>query len=72
MSDVLKYNFTNGFSSMREYGALPINGSVIPARGRWVLRDNKGAIVDVDRYRNDMFERHNLVIAGKQFESEGN
>lgn len=40
----------------RENGMLPDN---IPAKGRWVLRDENGKYVDHDRYSNDLLVRHN-------------
>lgn len=68
MSDVTKYIFTNGHTAMREYGALLINDNVIPASGRWVLRDADGNFMAVDKYRHDMFERYGLVIKSEEFE----
>ncbi len=44
------------FASIEE-GTTP-NGS--PVGGRWVLRDATGARVDVDQYRNNLFERNGL------------
>ena len=68
MVDVLKYRFTNGYTAMREHGALLINDNVVPADGRWVLRDAEGNFVEVDRYRNDLFERHDLIIENEERE----
>lgn len=68
MADVLKYSFTNGHTSMREHGALLINDVVVPAAGRWVLRDKDGNFVDVDKYRNDMFDRYDLTVASTETE----
>ncbi len=41
----------------REYSGLTPNGNAF--NGRWVLREN-GNFVDVDKYRNDLFERNEL------------
>jgi hypothetical protein len=42
----------------REEGETP-NGNQM--NNRWVLRKN-GALVDFDRYRNDIAERNNLIL----------
>lgn len=45
----------------REFGKTP-NGNDIA--GRWVLRDAQHKFIDVDAYRNDMAERHNISLRG--------
>lgn len=51
--------YSNGSLTMqREYGKTP-NGNKL--RGQWVLRDN-GKIIDFDKYRNDIEERHNFEL----------
>ena len=44
----------------REEGKTP-NGN--PMNNRWVLRVN-GELIDFDRYRSDIAERHNLRLQG--------
>lgn len=46
------------FELKREEGETP-NGN--PMNNRWVLREN-GALIDFDRYRNDIAERNNLRL----------
>lgn len=54
-----EYKFSNGWTAKREYGVTP-NGNCFG--GRWVLRNRSGKLVDFDRYRNDLFPRHNLPV----------
>lgn len=68
MVDVLKYRFTNGYTAMREYTNVFVRGNTISTEGRWVLRDAEGNFVEVDRYRNDLFERHDLIIENEERE----
>ena len=56
--DNLKYEFDNGSTLQRENGKTP-NGNKMG--GKWVLRDNTGALVDFDTYRNDVAERNGLI-----------
>lgn len=53
----------DGSSLSREYGNSP-NGN--PFDGKWVYRDNKGNVVDHDRYRNDIIERNYLICTDKE------
>ena len=49
------YTFTNGWTMKRE-----------PSHPFWwVLRDEKGVEIDVDKYRHDILERHHLTIASE-------
>ena len=45
-----QYSFTNGWTAKRE-GKF----------GEWVLRNEKGEVVDEDKFRHDLFKRHGLV-----------
>lgn len=62
MVEVEEETFTSGsgYSARREHGLTP-NGN--PVNGRWVLRDAKGAWVDFDKYRHDLWERNGLKPA---------
>ena len=52
------YESSDGtFSASIEAGTTP-NGN--PVGGRWVLRNAAGTWVDVDQYRNNLFERNGL------------
>lgn len=51
---------SDGWLMRREYGNTP-NGN--PVDGRWVLRNERGEWVDFDKYRNDLAERNNIVLA---------
>lgn len=48
---VASYKFNNGWTMER-------GGN----RGFWILRDERGNTIDMDRYRNDLAQRHNLVF----------
>lgn len=54
-----EYRSADGSSLRREHGLTP-NGN--PMNGRWVLRSGPGGMVDFDRYRNDIAERHGLKL----------
>lgn len=43
----------------REYGNSP-NGNAFASR--WVLRTLDGAYIDHDQFRNDLAERHHLIL----------
>jgi hypothetical protein len=47
-----RYRFTNGSTMEREV-AFPY---------RWELRDRLGVLVERDKYRHDLIERHRLEI----------
>lgn len=53
-----RYEIDGGRVLQRERGDTP-NGN--PIGGRWVLREADGTFIDVDQYRNDLFERHNIL-----------
>lgn len=53
-----RYEFTTGHVMEREYGKTPTGNLV---GGRWVLRDAAGFFVDIDRFRNDLIDRHGLT-----------
>lgn len=53
-----RYQLSEGHSAQREVGLTP-NGN--PLSGRWVLRNGNGDYVDMDAYRHDLFERHELA-----------
>ena len=53
------YESEEGYKLEREYGYTPHGNGM---RGRWVLRDAKGEIIDFDMYRNDIASRNNLSI----------
>lgn len=54
------YEFDNGFSMKREYETLTPSGCKM--HGRWVLRDCNGAMVEFDKYSNDIASRHSLDL----------
>jgi len=51
----------DGWTMAREYGNTE-NGNAI--NGRWVLRNETGAVVDIDKYRNDLEGRYGLKLTG--------
>jgi hypothetical protein len=54
------YTSDSGLTIMRrEFGQTP-NGNDMA--GRWVLRDSKNNIIDLDQFRNDLAERNNLIL----------
>ena len=60
-----EYYISDGghFRIMRETGLVSLDGDdfSFEANGRWVLRDvTANKCIDLDRYRNDLFERHNI------------
>jgi hypothetical protein len=55
------YRGANGFVMKREAGLTP-NGN--PIDYRWVLRDKNGGWIDMDKYRLDLADRHDLVLLG--------
>lgn len=55
-----KYATEDGWLMRREHGETP-NGN--PIAGRWVLRNERGELVDFDKYRSDLAERNGLAIA---------
>lgn len=61
--DGVAYRGTNGWVMRREHGLTP-NGNEID--GRWVLRDEQSAWIDVNRYRNDIVERYGLKLIGRE------
>lgn len=62
MKDITFYQFDNGYTARRENGRVLFNGASVPAAGRWVLRDEKNRVIGIDRYRNDLFDRHKLKV----------
>lgn len=50
---------SENYVAQREDGTTP-NGNQMA--GRWVLRNAQGEYLDHDRYRHDMFSRHNLKV----------
>lgn len=54
------YVMPNGFTLKREHDTLTPNGNRFD--GRWVYRDHNGALIDYDKYINDLTERHNINI----------
>lgn len=65
-ADPIIYRFKSGWSAKRETGFLSsLKNSKIPgsrvgvfADNKWVLRDELGDPVDLDKYRGDLFDRH--------------
>jgi hypothetical protein len=57
-----KYQDDAGRTMTREYGLTP-NGNQL--NGRWVLRDQKGQWIDMDKYRFDLSERHDIQLVSK-------
>lgn len=58
-----QYVFNNGYKAKREYKPINVKGTRVPPKGKWVLRTADGNFVDMDVYRNDMFDRHNLKVS---------
>ncbi len=56
------YLASDGRTMAREEGFTP-NGNEIA--GRWVLRDQAGAWLDVDTYRVDLAERHDMHLVNR-------
>lgn len=54
------YRSADGCVLAREENSLTPHGN--PMGGRWVLRSSDGALVDFDRYRNDLAERNHLDL----------
>jgi len=63
---------------VREIGYAAANGWTIkravggPHAGKWVLKNEHGAVVDVDAFRNDLFERNGLKVDDMADQSPGN
>lgn len=53
------YQADDGVKMRREYGSTT-NGN--PMDGRWVLRNEKGEMVDFDEYRHDLEDRYCLKL----------
>jgi len=62
------YQADDGVKLKREYGLTP-NGN--PMDGRWVLRNEKGDMVDFDKYRNDLAEHYMLKLETANMELTG-
>lgn len=62
MADVTFYQFDNGYTARRETKNVLYKGNSVAPSGRWVLRDKDNRVIDIDRYRNDMFDRYDLKI----------
>lgn len=54
-----QYISESGYTLAREQGLTP-NGNCM--NGKWVLRSPSGEMLDFDRFRNDIAERHNLTL----------
>lgn len=53
-------------TAKREWGPHPDQKIGGDLNGRWVVRDPDGAIVDIDKYRNDLMARYpGLVVQGR-------
>lgn len=55
------FHFNNGWTLKRELGVvrLPVNnGFGVDALNKWVLRDADNNAVDMDKYLNDILDRH--------------
>lgn len=58
------YLSEDGWNLKRENGETP-NG--MPMNGRWVLRDDTGAMIDYGQYRNDIAEHNGLDLRGASY-----
>jgi hypothetical protein len=58
--DIFLYGLTNGSTMKREYGVTPNRNYI---GGRWVIRNRKGKILQIDQYRNSAVEKAGLSIA---------
>jgi len=54
-----QYQSEDGVKMAREYGLTPNGNSM---NGRWVLRNEKGEMVDFDKYRNDLADHYLLKL----------
>lgn len=54
------YEFENDWVMRREYDTLTPNGNKMA--GRWVLRNEKGEMVDFHQYRHDLADHYGLDI----------
>lgn len=58
------------YTLQREHTGETPNGN--PLSGHWVLRNKVGDFLDVDAYRNDIAERHNLELVGLSWTHQQN
>lgn len=59
------FHFNNGWTMKRELGVVRLainNGLGVDALNKWVLRNADNEAVDMDKYLNDILERHELTI----------
>lgn len=54
------YTISDGRVMARDHVGLTPNGN--PLAGRWALRDAAGTLIDYDKYRYDLAERHNIEL----------
>ena len=65
--EIEEYKFSNGWTAKRETGlvVVPVKWSrsrqALFANGKWVLRDEHGEPVDMDKHRVDLFDRHQEI-----------
>ncbi len=52
-----KDNIMN-YTMQREYGKHPVEPVCFNLSGQWVLRDESGVAVMVDKYRHDIYSRY--------------
>ena len=57
---ILNTYYGNGYVMAREWGTKTASGNNMA--GRWVLRSESGDLIDYDKYRNDLAERHRLDL----------
>ena len=56
-----KYESYDGRTLSREFGQTP-DGQDLD--GQWVLRESNGTYIDHSVYRNDIAEKHELILIG--------
>jgi hypothetical protein len=65
LREVKLYTFEGGYTVKRETGRVYLpknNGIGVDGMGKWVLRDTAGNAVDMDKYHDDLLERHEKLI----------
>lgn len=58
-----KYESEDGWVMQRETGPNPMGPDHTDLDGQWVLRDETGAYVAHDKYRNDLAPRYGFQLA---------
>ena len=62
--DLNQYRSSCGLLMAREKDTLTPNGN--PMNDRWALRTATGDLIDFDRYRFDLADRHDIKLIGSE------